>query len=374
MRYLITAVLCIAIIAVGCSENEPVLPVSPTIDEKHAMGAPQHPSQIDRPYVRVFYVQAEPTPADDVLGIMHWGKPRTEAEIESQKQRITQEIGHVQEFFASQMDTHGYGRQTFKVVSNVWGAIEIVDITLKHTQEYYQIHGFTSLKTEVNEWVQERRPKFDNSLNVYFIDMFTIGACGYGEESSERAWIFCWDWRTIAHEIGHACGLNHDFRDDAYIMSYGRMRDEISKGAADWLHLSRVFNDRKRIPIIQHHLRDNLARVPNIVSDGNPFVVEIRLLYADLRRGLIQPTPASKTAEGYVHAVLYEDKLFGYPEVVSFSNLVTFEGRDNVWEGQFHSVYRLDFGDVRLPDTQELWIKMIGESSQQTQIIHLPLE
>ena len=26
---------------------------------------------------------------------------------------------------------------------------------------------------------------------------------------------------VTAHELGHAFGLEHDFRDDAYIMSYG---------------------------------------------------------------------------------------------------------------------------------------------------------
>ena len=28
-------------------------------------------------------------------------------------------------------------------------------------------------------------------------------------------------WTTIAHELGHAFGLLHDFRNDHYIMSYG---------------------------------------------------------------------------------------------------------------------------------------------------------
>ena len=47
---------------------------------------------------------------------------------------------------------------------------------------------------------------------------------------------------VTAHELGHAFGLEHDFRDDTYIMSYGAAPNRLSQCAAGWLDASRFFN------------------------------------------------------------------------------------------------------------------------------------
>ena len=47
---------------------------------------------------------------------------------------------------------------------------------------------------------------------------------------------------VTAHELGHAFGLEHDFRDNTYIMSYGESPDRLSYCAAEWLSVSRFFN------------------------------------------------------------------------------------------------------------------------------------
>ena len=45
-----------------------------------------------------------------------------------------------------------------------------------------------------------------------------------------------------AHEIGHACGLPHDFRGPAYLMSYEAGNKKLSRCAAEWLTAHRAFN------------------------------------------------------------------------------------------------------------------------------------
>ena len=52
--------------------------------------------------------------------------------------------------------------------------------------------------------------------------------------------------KVIAHELGHAFGLQHDFRNDAYIMSYGGInRGRLSECAAEWLDVHRYFNTKQ---------------------------------------------------------------------------------------------------------------------------------
>ena len=59
------------------------------------------------------------------------------------------------------------------------------------------------------------------------------------------------DFGVTAHELGHAFGLEHDFRDGAYIMSYGPGWNQLSACSAEYLSVHPYFNSD--IPIERGH-------------------------------------------------------------------------------------------------------------------------
>ena len=46
----------------------------------------------------------------------------------------------------------------------------------------------------------------------------------------------------MAHELGHAFGLSHNFQKRAYIMSYGSGRSRLSECDAEYLSVHPYFN------------------------------------------------------------------------------------------------------------------------------------
>ena len=78
------------------------------------------------------------------------------------------------------------------------------------------------------------------------------------------------EWDTIAHELGHTFGLEHDFRgQNPRMMSYARRRYVLSKCAAEWLDKSRFFN-------------------PNQPFFDKPATIEMRPLQAVSNSALLQ--------------------------------------------------------------------------------------
>ena len=142
-------------------------------------------------------------------------RPNVDAEIDAL-------IKEAQRFFADEMERHGFGRKTF------------------------QIEVDTSGNTVVH-----RAPIRSSYSKGFFVDMSedqTKRACGFGSALSRElgfATIYCWKWKTIAHELGHAFGLKHDFRSgsDNYIMSYSsQINRQLSHCAAEWLNVHSAFN------------------------------------------------------------------------------------------------------------------------------------
>ena len=170
-------------------------------------------------------------------------------------------IRDVQSFYADEMERNGFGRKTFTFETDGEGKTLVYRIDGRSNDPYYHIQTQEKVYAEVAS-------EFDMTRHVYLIvvDLSSESVehqdvCGVGggywfedehllREGGGYAIVpasgSCFDAETgasvTAHELGHAFGLEHDFRDDAYIMSYGAAPDKLSKCAAGWLDANRLFN------------------------------------------------------------------------------------------------------------------------------------
>ncbi len=185
-------------------------------------------SQDSRPMVHLVYFRA----SDTAL------RPNVDTEIDAL-------MKNVQRLYADEMERHGYGRKTFQIESDAHGNTIVHHVVGKFTYSHY-------IEIEDFAWAQEsseqlKFPKW--RIIVYMIDShdeeelpFGAGGHGGGNRFSGAAHIYVWSWWVIAHEIGHAFGLLHDFRDGRYIMSYGPGQSQLSSCAAEFLDVHRYFN------------------------------------------------------------------------------------------------------------------------------------
>ena len=180
----------------------------------------------------------------------------------SHRQGIEKELDTLirwtQYFYAEQMQGIG-NRKTFAFETDPTGYAKVHHVTGKFTDTYYHQDTYDKVLKEVAE-------QFDTSKNVYLIAadvsseyINNEGICGIGgggwNSSNNEAWRrdfggtavipasgVCINPSITAHELGHVFGLEHDFRDNAYLMGYGTQQ-RLSHCATEWLDAHRFFNN-----------------------------------------------------------------------------------------------------------------------------------
>lgn len=159
-------------------------------------------------------------------------------------------IKNAQRIFAGQMDYYGFGRKTFQFETDEAGNAVVHHVTGKFKDEYY--HGQSGV---VWEEIDEH---FDKSTNIYLVALDTGPeildgfACGYGGPHGNSGGTVlipasghCFeDVDVTVHELGHAFGLHHDFRNDLkpWIDFYSTEPMTTSICATGWLDAHRYFN------------------------------------------------------------------------------------------------------------------------------------
>ncbi len=216
----------------------------------------KYDQRLPRPLVHLVYFRASDTAP----------RPGVDAEIDAL-------VKKAQLFFADEMERHGYGRKTFRIKSDAQGNTIVHHVVGKFPYAHYLE------KENRRSWHEETREQINlpkQYIIVYMIDTFEkrpfdVAGTGGGGLYGGIANIYGWGWQVIAHELGHACGLFHDFRSgsEIYLMSYGHgKRHQLSECAAGWLNAYRAFNPSqidRDLSTIREMMPPTLDAPPNAI-------------------------------------------------------------------------------------------------------------
>ena len=172
-------------------------------------------------------------------------RPFRQEVVDSMKVAIRQ----IQTFYVEQMQAHGYGNKTFRFETDAQDEPLVHRMDGQHSDSHYLDNTSLTVLDEVEQ-------VFDVRKNIYFIvvdnsiDAIGTGngkqAGGVGVRREKNGGYGVvpggFSFHTAAHELGHAFGLAHDFRDGNYIMSYGFQRHSLSACSALFLVSNPYFN------------------------------------------------------------------------------------------------------------------------------------
>ena len=194
-------------------------------------------------------------------------------------------IKDVQQFYADQMESHGFDRKTFRLEKDDAGNVVVHHVNGKFNALHYSPSGdHITLGQRVEPEINER---FDTSKHIY-VSVANVGWSGGGIAFSNRTggvivFPVSSDNRFLAaHELGHIFGLNHDFRNQYRVMSYTGWKPslQLSYCAAEWLDVHPYFNAERG----QSNLTDAptiIQMLPATASPPNAIRVRFKITDAD---------------------------------------------------------------------------------------------
>ena len=283
-------------------------------------------------------------------------------------QKMKDEIRNIQTFFGEQMQASGQGDMSFRFETDAQGEPLVHRVDGSHPDSHYL---YSTLGNVFDEIGFPRNIDFvvvDNSTDLigHSAGRRTSGVGNQERDGSGFAMVSgSFDFGLVAHELGHAFGLWHDFRDNAYIMSYGPGQDQLSAGHAKFLAVHPFFN-----PDIPDE--DTPPPTIELISQGayptGSESVSVQLKVSD-SDGLHQVllfvyTRAPHGAAGILELKAFRE-LAGEREAIvefDYDGVIPSEGNTNLSNPLVHSIFveAVDiFGNVRSDDEGfKLWNKL----------------
>ncbi len=206
----------------------------------------------------------EPTISSDVVKLIYF-LPSDRAPQPDIPEKLDRLVQNVQEYYADEMERHGFGRKTFTVEKNTDGSTKVYLFEGRTTADYYFINTAKKVKKEIESY-------FDSSKNIHLIVADINNVLGNISSSivSTSTTPYTIDYtedvkgirggdiimtanhngistELLSRHLGSTFGLGHDLRDPTHLMSYGRNPKQLSKGSAEWLNKSRLFNPNQTL-------------------------------------------------------------------------------------------------------------------------------